>query len=74
MAIVTVLYRSSDEVIVPNLRQICFDRVASMPKEGNEPQIREARDLVQHIFDRKAALLPGYFIVNEILKVFPGQW
>ena len=36
-----------------------------------EPQIEVVRQLLAYIFDRNAALLPGYFIVNEILKSFP---
>ena len=36
-----------------------------------EPQIEVVRQLLAYIFDRNAALLPGYFIVNEILKSYP---
>ena len=31
------------------------------------------QDLLDYIFDRNAALLPGYFIVNEILKSYPDN-
>ena len=41
--------------------------------EGRElnRQMNAAKDLLAHIFDRNSALLPGYFIVNEILKSYP---
>ena len=40
------------------------------------PQLTIVKDLLSYIFDRNAALLPGYFIVNEILKSYPDnpQW
>lgn len=37
------------------------------------PQLSIVKDLLSYIFDRNAALLPGYFIVNEILKSYPDN-
>ena len=57
----------------------CIDKVLAFPtddadegsnyREGRElnRQMNAAKDLLAHIFDRNSALLPSYFIVNEIL-------
>ena len=39
-------------------------------------QVEALTNVLEYIFDRNAALLPGYFIVNEILKSYPetGNW
>ena len=61
----------------------CIDKVLAFPTEGIcegnkygecrelSRQMNAAKDLLAHIFDRNSALLPGYFIVNEILKSYP---
>ena len=62
----------------------CIDKVLAFPTEGINNgselyseshelsrQLNVAKDLLSHIFDRNSALLPGYFIVNEILKSYP---
>ena len=61
----------------------CIDKVLAFPTEGGSEgtkysegrglsrQMNAAKDLLAHIFDRSSALLPGYFIVNEILKSYP---
>ena len=38
---------------------------------GVTAQCESLRSVLGYIFDRNAALLPGYFIVNEILKSYP---
>ena len=62
----------------------CIDKVLAFPtEEANEGRnlydegrelnrlMNAAKALLAHIFDRNSALLPGYFIVNEILKSYP---
>jgi len=33
--------------------------------------LKALENVLEHIFDRSACLLPGYFIVNEIQKAYP---
>jgi len=33
--------------------------------------LKALENVLEHIFDRNACLLPGYFIVNEIQKAYP---
>ena len=40
-------------------------------EESELPQAKALYELVEHIFDRNACLLPGYFVINEILKAYP---
>lgn len=51
------------------------EKVTSMPhfSPTMEPQVNVVKELLAYIFDRNSALLPGYFIVNEILKTFPDR-
>ena len=59
---------------VREIMKICIDRVVSLPNEcdvSNSSQLASIKLLLEYIFDRNAALLPGYFIVNEILKSYP---
>lgn len=57
---------------VREIMKICIDKVLAMPKgQPPEPQMTAVHNLLEYIFDRNAALLPGYFIVNEILKSYP---
>ncbi len=49
-----------------------IEKVLTLPFEDETSisiQLAVVKDLLEYIFDRKAALLPGYFVVNEILKV-----
>ena len=58
------------------LSQVCIDKVLTLPSAldpVHSPHLAAVRDLLSYIFDRRAALLPGYFIVNEILKSYPGE-
>ena len=54
--------------------KVCIDKVNSLPQSIDpsvSPQLSSIQNLLAYIFDRNAALLPGYFIVNEILKSYP---
>ena len=58
------------------LLQVCIDKVQTLPvtlDPATSPHLRAVIELLTHIFDRCVALLPGYFIVNEILKSYPGE-
>ena len=63
---------------VREIMKICVDKVIALPSANDpngyssvlvESQLSVIHELLSYIFDRNAALLPGYFIVNEILKV-----
>ena len=82
-----VVQRIIEAIDYKGVREImknCIDKVLAFPTESvnNESnlcgqgrelsrQMNAAKDLLAHIFDRNSALLPGYFIVNEILKSYP---
>ncbi len=55
----------------------CIEKVQVIPGEevcpSVAPQLESVRAVLAYIFDRNAALLPGYFIVNEILKSYPDN-
>ena len=34
------------------------------------PQFLALEKVIRYIFDREACLLPGYFVINEIFKVY----
>jgi len=47
--------------------------VVAMPKAlpaSILPQFLALEEVIRYIFDREACLLPGYFVINEILKVY----
>ncbi len=51
-----------------------IEKVAALPAAPSLAQCQQLaaiKHLLEYIFDRNAALLPGYFIVNEILKSYP---
>ena len=53
---------------------ICFKKATELPRDinsGVSAQLESLKEVLSYIFDRKEALLPGYFIVNEILKSYP---
>lgn len=59
--------------------QMCLDRARQLPTNLRRSQLHlvdALYDVMNLIFDRNASLLPGYFIVNELLKLFPDykQW
>ena len=58
---------------VREIMKSCVEKVSSLPSSDPSlaPQLTSARHLLAYIFDRNAALLPGYFVVNEILKSYP---
>ncbi len=59
---------------VREVMKACVEKVSALPSELDlsfAPQLKAARELLEYIFDRNAALLPGYFVVNEILKSYP---
>ncbi len=67
---------------VREIMKICVDKVIALPSAHDpgcaidfvlESQLSVVHNLLAYIFNRNAALLPGYFIVNEILKVKPLQ-
>lgn len=54
--------------------QICLDRARLLPTNLRRSQLQLADalcDVMSLIFDLNASLLPGYFIVNELLKLYP---
>ncbi len=63
---------------VREIMKACIEKVTALPTHlparldpASNPQVRVVHSLLSYIFDRNAALLPGYFIVNEILKSYP---
>ncbi|TRY72734.1 hypothetical protein TCAL_11188 [Tigriopus californicus] len=61
---------------VREIMKKCIEKVLSLPSDidpSASPQLASIKNLLAYIFDRNAALLPGYFIVNEILKSYPEQ-
>ena len=62
---------------MPGVREImknCIEKAAMLPvglNSGVTQQCESLKKVLSYIFDRNAALLPGYFIVNEILKSYP---
>lgn len=50
-----------------------MEKVSVMPKTLSAailPQFIAIEEVIRYIFDREACLLPGYFVINEILKVY----
>ena len=59
---------------VREIMKNCIEKAALLPvglDSGVAPQCDSLYQVLSYIFDRNAALLPGYFIVNEILKSYP---
>lgn len=53
---------------------MCLDRARQLPTNLRRSQLHLVEALLgvmSLIFDRNASLLPGYFIVNELLKLYP---
>lgn len=64
---------------VREIMKMCLDRARQLPTNLRRSQLHlvdALYDVMNLIFDRNASLLPGYFIVNELLKLFPDykQW
>jgi len=59
---------------VREIMKNCIEKAAMLPvglNSGVTQQCESLKKVLSYIFDRNAALLPGYFIVNEILKSYP---
>lgn len=50
-----------------------MEKVVAMPKAlpaSILPQFLALEEVIRYIFDRESCLLPGYFVINEILRVY----
>ncbi|XP_076066358.1 mediator complex subunit 23 [Oratosquilla oratoria] len=59
---------------VREIMKMCLEKAKFLPpniKCSQIPLINALCEVLELIFDRNASLLPGYFIVNEILKLYP---
>ncbi|KAL7643695.1 UNVERIFIED_CONTAM: hypothetical protein RMT77_005693 [Armadillidium vulgare] len=59
---------------VREIMKNCLEKARLLPAHLKHSQLEPANalcDLLETIFDRNASLLPGYFIVNELLKLYP---
>lgn len=59
---------------VREIMKNCIEKAQNLPADLDlsiRPQVAALTSVLEYIFDRNAALLPGYFIVNEILKSYP---
>ncbi|XP_063877362.1 mediator of RNA polymerase II transcription subunit 23-like [Scylla paramamosain] len=59
---------------VREIMKMCLDRAWLLPSNLRRSQLQLVDalcDVMNLIFDRSASLLPGYFIVNELLKLYP---
>ena len=59
---------------VREIMKNCIEKASLLPSginSGVTAQSESLRKVLEYIFNRNAALLPGYFIVNEILKSYP---
>lgn len=54
----------------------CMEKACTIPAKLNasvQPQLKVLENVIEYIFDRNACLLPSYFIVTEIQKVYPEK-
>ncbi|KAH0534921.1 mediator of RNA polymerase II transcription subunit 23 [Cotesia glomerata] len=54
----------------------CIEKAQTIPAKLNasvQPQLKSLEHVFENIFDRNACLLPSYFIVTEIQKVYPDN-
>ncbi|CAG0886018.1 unnamed protein product [Darwinula stevensoni] len=59
---------------VREIMKMAIEKSSCLPatlEESEVPQAKALYELVEYIFDRNACLLPGYFVINEILKAYP---
>ena len=57
---------------VREIMKLCIEKAHSLPVNIDKSmcaQLNALKNVLEYIFNRNASLLPGYFIVNEILKV-----
>ncbi|CAB4065620.1 MED23 [Lepeophtheirus salmonis] len=75
LSVLKALLPGVDYKGVREIMKIAIEKVLLFPPQGLEPSLvaplSALENLLKYIFDREAALLPGYFIVNEILKSYP---
>lgn len=61
---------------VRDLLKVILDKAKALPYQFNValcPQMKSLEEVVNFIFDRNKCLLPSYFIVNEIQKLYPDN-
>ncbi|CAH0390346.1 unnamed protein product [Bemisia tabaci] len=54
----------------------CCEKAQTFPENLTAavlPQLKALTNVLEHIFDRNACLLPGYFINNEVQKEYPDN-
>lgn len=59
---------------VREIMKMCLERARQLPTNLRRSQLHlvdALYEVMKLIFDRNASLLPGYFIVNELLKLYP---
>merc|ERR1712106_556087 len=59
---------------VREIMKMCLERARLLPvnlRRSQLPLMDALCDVMNLIFDRNSSLLPGYFIVNELLKLYP---
>ena len=60
---------------VREIMKNCIEKATTLLPQGINSgvsaQAESLKSVLMYIFDRNAALLPGYFVVNEILKSYP---
>ncbi|KAG1666788.1 Mediator of RNA polymerase II transcription subunit 23 [Nymphon striatum] len=59
---------------VRDLMKDILEKASLIPAEVNVsmlPQVYGLTQVIEYIFDRNACLLPSYFVVNEVQKMFP---
>jgi mediator of RNA polymerase II transcription subunit 23 len=59
---------------VREIMKLCIEKALGLPTNIDKslaPQLEALKEVLEYIFNRNASRLPGYFIVNEILKSYP---
>ncbi|KXJ29451.1 Mediator of RNA polymerase II transcription subunit 23 [Exaiptasia diaphana] len=56
---------------VLSLLFVKFSSIPNVPDPAYSSRIHDALKVLQYIFDRKACLLPAYFVISEIYNNFP---
>ncbi|XP_042237503.1 mediator of RNA polymerase II transcription subunit 23-like [Homarus americanus] len=73
-AIIKKVITGVDYKGVREIMKMCLDRARQLPSNLRRSQLHlvdALYEVMSLIFDRNASLLPGYFIVNELLKLYP---
>ena len=61
---------------VREIMKTCLEKAQVLPTEFSSSELANITALeatVAHILDRQACLLPAYFVVNEIRKMYPDD-